>query len=125
MSTTPRDLRRRVEDVQDDMAAQYGSNTPFCEMAHMEFEIPRTPLPDEEIARIREQLSKVGVMPDEDSLKLTEEHRDFHDAMRRLVIGFQSDGADAVQMLSAALAIGRRIGMADAVAAMGNTWEVD
>lgn len=113
MPTTPRELRRRIEDTQDDMRAQYDS-APFCEIAHQEFEIPQTPLSDDQREAIRDSFAHVGVSLPEDSIKLTEEHRDFHEAMRRIVLGFTTEGADAVQLMSAGLAIGRRIGMADA-----------
>jgi len=119
MPMTPREFRRRIEDTQDDMRAQY--EAPFCEIAHQEFEIPQTPLSDDERQQIVEQFRSMGVNMPDDSIKLTIEHREFHDAMRRLVIGFQSDGADAVQMLSAGLAVGRRIGMAEAAGLMNNS----
>jgi len=35
MPTTPRDLRRRIEDVTDDLTEQY--DAPFCEIVHREF----------------------------------------------------------------------------------------
>lgn len=112
MPLTPREFRRSIEDTQDDMRAEY--DAPFCEIAHQEFGIPQTLLPDEERESIIEQFRHHGVTLEDDSIKLTSEHRDFHDTLRRLVLGFQADGADAAQMLAAALAVGRRLGMAEA-----------
>lgn len=112
MPTTPRELRRRFEDLQDDLLNEY--DAPFCEIAHREFRIAETPLDDDERERTRDSFAHAGVLLPDDSIKLTVEHREFHEAMRRLVIGFQADGADAVQLLSAGLAVGRRIGMQEA-----------
>jgi hypothetical protein len=119
MPTTPREFRRRVEDTQDDMRAEY--DAPFCEIAHQEFGIPQTPLPEDERQAIQDQWAHAGVQLPDDSIKLTSEHRDFHEAMRRMVLGFQAEGADATQMLSAGLAVGRRIGMQDASGLLNNT----
>jgi hypothetical protein len=118
MPTTPRELRRRIEDVQDDMQAQYESGTPFCEIAHQEFEVGQTLLPEETRRPMVEQFRAMGYTLPDDSIKLTEEHRDFHDMLRRSVLGLDTN--DAGQLLSAGLAIGRRIGMADAVAQLEN-----
>jgi hypothetical protein len=100
------------------MRSEY-ADAPYCEIAHQEFEIPQTLMSDDEREAIIEQFRHVGVNLPDDSIKLTVEHRDFHDMLRRLVLGFQADGADATQMLSAALATGRRIGMADAAGLIG------
>lgn len=116
MPTTPRELRRRIEDTQDDMRAQY--EAPFCEIAHREFEIPETLLPLAQREAIIEQFRGVGVVLPDDSLKLTTEHPDFHDAIRRVVLGLDTN--DMAQVMAAGLAIGRRIGMADAVEQMSN-----
>jgi len=118
MAMTPREFRRRIEDTQDDMRAQY--EAPYCEIAHQEFEIPQTPLSDDERQQLIQQFGSMGVNMPDDSIKLTIEHREFHAAMNRLVIGFQSEGADAVQLLSAGLAVGRRMGMAEAAGLMGD-----
>lgn len=123
MSTTPRDLRRRIEDLQDTMTAEYGRDAPYCEIAHQEFGIEQTPLPEDESDAIRDQFRAAGVVIPEDSIKLTVEHREFHDAMRRAVLGLDV-GVDAIQLLSAGMAIGRRIGMAEAASSIKG-FEVD
>lgn len=113
MPTTPREFRRRIEDLQDDMRGEYG-NAPYCEIAHQEFGIPQTPLPEPELTEQQEAFASHGVILPTDSIKLTAEHREFHEAIRRIVIGFQAEGADAAQLLSAGLAVGRRIGLQEA-----------
>lgn len=121
MPTTPRELRRRIEDTQDDMRAQY--EAPFCEIAHQEFEIPQTPLADDQRENAIEQFRNMGIEIPTDSIKLTTEHREFHEMMRRIVLGL--DAGDAGQVMSAGLAIGRRIGMADAVTLMSSDTRSD
>jgi len=98
------------------MRAEY--NAPFCEIAHQEFEITQTPLSDEERETIIEQFRHMGMSLPDDSIKFSVEHRDFHEMLRRIIIGFQAEGGDSAQMLSAGLAVGRRIGMADAAESM-------
>lgn len=125
MTTTPRELRRRIEDLQDDLATEYGREAPFCEIAHQELGVSQTPMPDEERESIQEQFRAHGVSLDDDSIKLTIEHREYHDAMRRVVLGLEGGASgDAVQLMSAGLAIGRRIGMSEAAAAFKG-FEVD
>jgi len=72
-----------------------------------------------------DQFKHMGITIPDDSVKLTIEHRELHDSLRRLVIGLGT--ADAAQILAVGLAAGRRIGMADAVEALkGSTfWESD
>jgi len=129
MPTTPREFRRLIEDTQDDMRNQY-DDAPFCEIAHQEFGIPETLLEDDQREPILDQFKHMGVSLPDDSIKLTREHREFHDAMRRIVVGFSADGADAVQMLSAGLAVGRRLGMAEAAGLISSDhsddwWDTD
>lgn len=116
MPTTPRELRRRIEDIQDDMRAEY--DAPFCEIAHQEFEIPQTQLPEDQREAAIAQFREMGFNLPEDSIKLTTEHRDFHEMLRRLVIGFTAEGGDSAQLYASGLAVGRRIGMADAALSM-------
>lgn len=121
MPMTPREFQRRVEDVQDALRAEY--DAPFCEIAHREFEVPQNPLPEEERESIIEQFKAGGYILSEDSLKLTSDHRMFHDVMRRICLGL--DTIDATQVMSAGLAIGRRIGMAEASGLLGSTIDGD
>jgi len=120
MQTTPRELRRRIEDVIDDLTEQY--DAPFCEVVHREFELAETALPDDDREAMLDQFKHMGITIPDDSVKLTVEHRELHDSLRRLVIGLGTN--DAAQILAVGLAAGRRVGMADAAATMqGFNWD--
>ena len=112
---TVRELRHAVEDQIDALEAQYGTSTktPACEVLHFELGIPAvTQRPD--AAKMREALKEQGVEVEEDSIKLTEEHEEFHRFLRRTVMNLMAEGGDAPQLAAQMLAVGRRIGMREA-----------
>jgi hypothetical protein len=108
---TPRDLRRRLEDIADDLATQYGQ-IPYCEMLHQELGFGQTPMPEEQIALIRNQ-NQWTTIPD-DSIKITVEHEELHLALQRVLMDATTRGGDAAQVVALMLAGGRRIGLAEA-----------
>jgi hypothetical protein len=107
----PRDLRRRVEDIADDLANQYGE-IPYCEALHEELGFPQTPMSEEKIALIRHQ-NQWMTLPD-GSIKLTLEHEDLHLALQRILMDASARGGDSAQIVALMLMAGRRIGLAEA-----------
>lgn len=120
----PRDLRRRMEDIHDDLASQYGQ-IPYCEMLHEELGFPQTRMPEEQIALIRHQ-NQWMTIPD-DSIKLTEEHEELHLALQRILMDASARGGDGAQVAAVMLIAGRRIGMAEAAGLLesGVNWDDD
>jgi hypothetical protein len=115
---TVRELRRLVEDLSDDIQVQHGRRTPPCEVLHYELGLPHeTPRDDAEkvAAKAREQ----GEELEEDSIKLTVEHEDLHEALRRFVVNDMSQGMDVAQMAAHMLTVGRRMGLREAAQLFG------
>lgn len=116
---TVRELRNEIEDTVDALEAQYGDKTPFCEILHFELGLPQTRKDDADtiIAKAREQ---AGIEVPEDSVKLTNEHDELHRVLRREVLGVMSESADVSQVAAQMLVIGRRIGLREAAALLGD-----
>lgn len=120
----PRDLRRRLEDIADALATQYGQ-IPYCEALHQELGFKQTPMPDEQIALIRHQ-NQWATIPD-GSIKLTTEHEELHLALQRILMDASARGGDSAQIVALMLIAGRRIGMAEAsgLLAESSDWHPD
>lgn len=114
---TAKELRRTVEDISDELAAQHGTETPYCEILHFELNLPQTRRDDWE--KMMERFKKNEVDIDEDSIKLTTEHDQLHETLRRFVVDSMSQGMDAAQLAAQMLAVGRRLGLAEAAAMLG------
>jgi hypothetical protein len=119
---TPRDLRRRLEDIADDLTAQYGQ-IPYCEMLHQELGFGETPMPEEQVALIRHQ-NQWTTIPD-DSIKITVEHEELHLALQRILMDASARGGDVAQVIAFILAGGRRIGLAEASGLLEGTTDWD
>lgn len=119
MTGTVKELRRYIEDVQEQVEAERGANTPYCEILHMEFGLPQTPKDDadEIIEKMRSQNPEFDL--DDSSIKLTVEHPQVHELINRLAVDAMMKGADAAQLAALMLVIGRRMGMAEAAEIMG------
>ena len=115
---TVREFRRAVEDAIDDMNAQYGRRVPACEQLHYELGFSETPAEDaeERLAILKQQ--KVNI--EEGDIKLTAEHEELHETLRRLALGVMSDGGDAGQVAATMLAAGRRLGFREAAALLSD-----
>lgn len=119
---TPRDLRRRLEDIADDLATQYGP-LPYCEVLHRELGFGATPMPEEQIAMIRAQ-NQWASIPD-DSLKLTVEHEELHLALQRIFMDASERAGDGALIIAFMMAAGRRIGMTEASGLLAETADWD
>lgn len=114
---TVRELRRTIEDLSDNLSAQYGRHTPPCEILHGEFGFGMTARDDAE--SVQAQAKEQGIVIEDESVKLTVEHDDLHEALRRIVLDSMSQSQGADQLAAAMLVVGRRIGLREAAELMG------
>jgi hypothetical protein len=114
---TVRELRRTVEDLNDDLSRQHGRRTPPCEVLHYELGLPQTAAEDaaEKIERARAQELNI----EEGNIKLTIEHEELHEALRLFTVDALSQGLDSAQLAARMLTLGRRIGLAEAASILG------
>lgn len=114
---TVREFRRVVEDFTDAITHDYGRRTPFCEVLHQDVGLPQTIREDAD--QVRAQAAQNGIELDEDSIKLTIEHEELHEALRRFVVDSMSQGQDATQLAAQMLIVGRRLGLQEAAQLFG------
>lgn len=119
MSGEVKDLRRYIEDIEEQVEAEHGKKTPPCEILHRELGLPETPKDDadEIIEKFRSQEHPIDL--DADSIKLTIEHEQVHEMLNRFVVEGMMKGADGAQLVALMLVIGRRMGMREATMLLG------
>lgn len=115
---TVRDFRRAVEDLQDSITAQHGRRTPYCEILHRDLGLPENVREDAE--EVRARAAEAGHPLEEGSIKLTIEHEELHEALRRFVVDSMSQGQDAAQFGAQMLLIGRKMGFQEASKWLGD-----
>ena len=117
---TVKELRRAVEDTTDDLIQQHGRKTPMCEVLHVELNLPQTLKDDDEVQKMLKIAEENHVELEDDSIKLTIEHEDLHEALRRFVVDSMSQGMDATQLAAHMLVVGRRMGLREAANLLGD-----
>lgn len=115
---TVRELRNTVTDFGDDLTAQYGRRTPPCEVLHYELGLPYG-TPRDDADQVVAAAAKSGVEVESDSIKLSVEHEDLHEALRLFVVDGMSKGMDQAQLAAQMLSIGRRMGFREAASLLG------
>lgn len=118
---TVKQLRRDIEDIEDMLAAQHGKHTPSCEVLHLELGLPQTQRDDADavIERAQAQAGEQRIDLEPDSIKLTIEHEDLHELLRRVVVDSVSKSEDATLLAARMLAVGRIMGMREASGLLG------
>lgn len=119
MTGTVKELRRLIEDISEQVEAEHGKKTPYCEVLHVELGVPQTPKDDADtiVERLHHEHPEIDL--DEASIKLTVEHEEVHELLNRFVVDSMMKGADAAQLAALMLVIGRRMGMREASMLLG------
>ena len=121
---TVKELRRLIEDLGDDLNGQHGKNTPYCEILHRELGIPETRKEDADtiIEKVRKkEIDPADLFGDDyesDSIRLTVEHEDLHEMLRREAVDAMTQGMGPDQIAAKMLSIGRRMGLREAAELM-------
>lgn len=103
---TPRELRRRWEDTDDLLRAQYGRDVPYCEMLHAEVGLDATPPEDPSLEDLSSDISMIRKSP---------EHADLHAMLEAVAVEAMLSGArNTGQLVAKFYVLGRRDGMREA-----------